>query len=272
LSSQAGAGGGFGPGLFAGRRAIVTGGASGIGLAVVRRFAQLGASVAILDVAADGAAEVAREVDGQSVAVDVSDAASVEAAFATAIEALGGLDVLVNNAGIGSVAALHKVSDRSWDRLVDVNLNGVFYCMRAAIPAMLEGGGGSIVNVSSLSGVRPTRGEGPYSAAKAGVIALAASGALEYGPAIRVNCVSPGVIETPLTAPLLTDAGLRERLERRIPLRRAGTPEEVADVVVFLGSDMASYVTGANIIVDGGSSLPSHQTDELLGRWIEASN
>jgi NAD(P)-dependent dehydrogenase (short-subunit alcohol dehydrogenase family) len=154
---------------------------------------------------------------------------------------------------------------------VDVNLKGVFNGLRAAIPLLLAGGGGSIVNVSSLSGLRPTRGEGAYSAAKAGVIALTSSAALEYGPSIRVNCVSPGAVDTPLTAPLLRNEAMRERLERRIPLKRVGRAAEVANVVTFLCSGLASYITGVNIVVDGGSVLPSAQTDDLLARWIAES-
>jgi NAD(P)-dependent dehydrogenase (short-subunit alcohol dehydrogenase family) len=170
------------------------------------------------------------------------------------------------------VKALHRYSDDEWDRLLAVNLTGVFHGIRAAVGLLRSAGGGSIVNVASLSGLRPTRGEGPYSAAKAGVIALTATAALEYGPAIRVNCVSPGVIDTPLTRPLLHDDEVRGRIERRIPLGRAGTAVEVANVVAFLASDLAAYVTGTNIVVDGGSILPSAQTDALLARYVEVAD
>jgi NAD(P)-dependent dehydrogenase (short-subunit alcohol dehydrogenase family) len=257
-------------GLLDGKRVVVTGAAAGIGEAVALRCAAEGARVAVLDVDADGARRVAEAVGGVAVVADVGSAGEVEGGFGEAAEALGGIDVVCNNAGVGSVHPLHLVSDDEWARLLGVNLTGVFYGLRAAIPRLRACGGGSIVNVSSLSGVRPTRGEGPYSAAKAGVIALTASAALEYGPEIRVNCVSPGVIATPLTSGLLKDPEVRAGVERRIPLQRVGTASEVASVVVWLASDQASYVTGVNVVVDGGSHLPSAQTDELLGRYVRA--
>jgi NAD(P)-dependent dehydrogenase (short-subunit alcohol dehydrogenase family) len=262
--------------LLPGRRAIVTGGGSGIGRAIAERLAGAGAVVAVLDIdlasaeATVGGLGGLGGVGGVAIEADVRSAHSLEAAFALAVQELGGLDIVVNNAGIGAVKALHRYSDEEWDDLVAVNLTGVFHGIRAAVRPLRASGGGSIVNVSSLSGVRPTRGEGPYSAAKAGVIALTANAALEYGPEIRVNCVSPGIIETPLTRPLLSDPALLERIERRIPLKRVGKAAEVADVVTFLASDLASYVTGVNVVVDGGSALPSAQTDDLLARWVEA--
>jgi len=254
-----------------GRRALVTGAGTGIGRAVAEYFAAEGARVAVVDIDEDSADEVAERLGGLAIVADVADASAVEAAFAQAAEALGGLDTVCNNAGIGAVTALHRVTDDDWERLIAVNLTGVFHGIRAAVPLLRAAGGGAIVNVSSLSGLRPTRGEGPYSAAKAGVIALTSSAALEYGPKIRVNCVSPGIIETPLTAGLLRDAAVRERIEGSIPLRRAGSADEVAKVVGWLASDLASYVTGANLVVDGGSSLPSAQTDDLLARYVEAA-
>ncbi|MGH9172310.1 MAG: SDR family NAD(P)-dependent oxidoreductase [Acidimicrobiales bacterium] len=263
---------GYPPDLLAGRRALVTGGGAGIGLAIARSLVAAGARVAVLDIDEAAARSAAHNLGGIAVAADVADAGSSAAAFETAAAELGGLDTVVNNAGIGNVTALHRVTDSEWARLVDVNLKGVFHGIRAAVPLLRAAGGGSIVNVSSLSGLRPTRGEGPYSAAKAGVIALTSSAALEYGPVIRVNCVSPGAVDTPLTEPLLRDPALRERIERRIPLRRVGRAEEVASVVTFLASDLASYVTGANIVVDGGSLLPSAQTDDLLARFVEGGS
>jgi NAD(P)-dependent dehydrogenase (short-subunit alcohol dehydrogenase family) len=252
--------------MLRGRRAIVTGGGSGIGRAIAERFADAGARVAVVDIdlaAAEATAGALGGLGGLALEADVSDPSSVDAAF-------GGLDVVVNNAGAGAVKALHEYSDAEWSHLISVNLGGVFHGIRAGVLRLRESGGGSIVNVSSLSGVRPTRGEGPYSAAKAGVIALSATAALEYGPDIRVNCVSPAIIDTPLTRPLLAEPKVRERIEQRIPLARVGTAIEVANVVAFLASDLASYVTGVNVVVDGGSALPSAQTDDFLARFIQA--
>jgi NAD(P)-dependent dehydrogenase (short-subunit alcohol dehydrogenase family) len=162
---------------------------------------------------------------------------------------------------------LHSYSDEAWARLMGVNLTGTFYGIRAAVPLMRDRGG-SIVNHASVSGVRPTRFEGPYSAAKAGVISLTMDAALEYAPDIRVNCVSPGLIETNLTAIVLGDETMRATVAAATPLGRIGTPREVADVVVFLASPLAAYVTGQNILVDGGSFLPNSQADAILQEFV----
>jgi NAD(P)-dependent dehydrogenase (short-subunit alcohol dehydrogenase family) len=256
-------------GLLDGRRALVTGGASGIGAATCRRFVAEGARVAVLDVDAAGAEAVAASVGGVAVVADVADRTALESAFAAAASALGRLDTVVNNAGTGNAMALHDYPDAEWDRLLAVNLTGVFNGTRAAV-ALLRGAGrtGAIVNVSSLSGLRPTRGEAPYSAAKAGVVALTMSAALEYGPAIRVNCVSPGFIRTPLTELALADDATRAELDAGTPLGRIGTADEVAATVAFLCSDLASYVTGANLVVDGGSALVNAQVDPMLRRFV----
>jgi NAD(P)-dependent dehydrogenase (short-subunit alcohol dehydrogenase family) len=253
-------------GLVDGHRALVTGAGSGIGRAICLRLRDEGAALAVLDVDREAAARVADELGGApAVVADVGDGRSLEAAVDRAASELGGLTVLVNNAGVGSVRPLHRYADDEYDRIVDASMRGTFHGIRAAVPRLLEGGGGSIVNVASVSGIRPTRGEAPYSAAKAAVIALTRSAALEYGPTVRVNCVSPGLIETPLTAPLLRDPERRAELGRRTPLGRPGTADEVASVVAFLCSDLAAYVTGVNLPVDGGSLLPSAQVEDVLG-------
>lgn len=256
------------PGLLAGHRALVTGGASGIGAATCRRFAEEGAAVAVLDLDGDGARAVADQVDGVAYEVDVADSGALEAAMRDAEERLGGLSLLFNNAGVGMVRPLHTYADEDWRRLLDVNLAGVFHGFRSGIPALRRNGGGVIVSNASVSAGRPTRGEGPYAAAKAGVIALSQAAALEYAPQIRVNTVSPGFIHTAMTDFAVRTPEISEKIAERTPLRRVGEAREVADAVVFLCSDLASYVTGIDLRVDGGSILPSAQSDELLSQIL----
>ena len=251
---------------FEGRVALVTGGASGIGRATAQRLARDGASVAVLDRDASGAQEVADEIGGIAFAVDVRDGEAVRAAVAATVDRLGGLTILVNNAGVGDLRPLHTVDERLWHRLLDVNLTGTYHAMAAVIPAMLAAGGGAIVNNASVSGMAPTRNEAAYSAAKAGVIALTASGALEYGPTIRVNCVAPGFIRTALTAIWDDHPDAFAPIGESIPLRRIGEADEVAEVIAFLCSDAAAYVTGHTLVVDGGLSLPQAGTDAALAR------
>jgi len=251
---------------FEGHVALVTGGASGIGQATARRLARDGARVAVLDRDGDGVRAVADELGGPAFEVDVRDGDAVRAAVAATVELLGGLTILVNNAGVGDLRPMHTVDERLWHRLLDVNLTGTYHAMAAAVPVMLEAGRGAIVNNASVSGMSPTRNEAAYSAAKAGVIALTASGALEYGPTIRVNCVAPGFIRTPLTAIWDQYPEAFAPIEEAIPLRRIGEAEEVADVIAFLCSDAAAYVTGHTLVVDGGLSLPQAGTDAALAR------
>lgn len=256
-------------GLLEGELVAVTGGGSGIGEATARRMVDEGARVAVLDVDGDAAERVASDLGAVAIEVDIADTEAVREALAHAARELGGLTGLFNNAGVGNLKPMHEYTEPEWDRLVDVNLKGTFNGIRAAVPHLRAAGGGSIVNMASVSGVIPTRGEAPYAAAKAGVIALTRSAALEYGPdGIRVNCVSPGFIRTSLTELAFSNPDWIELLERRTPLRRAGTADDVAKVVVFLCSDLAGYVTGQNLLVDGGSILPNAQVDHLLGELL----
>jgi meso-butanediol dehydrogenase / (S,S)-butanediol dehydrogenase / diacetyl reductase len=254
-------------GLLDGRLAVVTGGGSGIGRATCRRMTEEGARVAVLDVDGEAAATVAKEIGSVSFAVDVGDPDALRSAVDAAAAALGGLSIIYNNAGTSAFSRLHEYDPDEWERVLRVNLTGVWAGFRAAVPHLLAGGGGSIVSTASISGTRPAAGEGPYSASKAAVAALTASAALEYGPRIRVNSVSPGMIRTTMTAPwfeYMPDQ--EERFVKGTPVARVGEPEDVADVVVFLCSDLARFVTGQNIIVDGGLTLHGSGVDTIYER------
>ncbi len=252
-------------GLLEGRRAIVTGGGSGIGRAACRRMAHEGAQVAVLDLDGASARAVADEIGGVGLAADVGDPDGLREVIDAAVAELGGLSVLYNNAGTSAFARLHEGEPAEWDRVLRVNLTGVYAGFRAAVPHMLRGGGGSIVSTASISGTRPAAGEGPYAASKAAVAALTASAALEYAPSIRVNAVSPGMVRTAMTAPMFeVFPGQVERFEKGTPVGRIGEPEDIADVVVFLCSDLARFVTGQNIVAVGGLTLHGSGVDGIF--------
>jgi NAD(P)-dependent dehydrogenase (short-subunit alcohol dehydrogenase family) len=252
-----------------GERAVVTGGGSGIGRATCRRLAAEGAAVVVVDLHKDRAEEVAAEVGGVAYAVDVTDAAAVTDAVDDAATRLGGISLLVNNAGGSTMRALADWSPTEWDDLLRLNLTGVWNGMRAGVRHLQANGGGAVVNTASISGTRPSAGETPYAAAKAGVVALTASAALEYAPAVRVNAVAPGMIRTGLTSVLLDGIdGMVEHYERITPLDRVGTPEDVADVICFLCSDEARFITGQTLVVDGGMTLHGAGVDGLFDRFF----
>ncbi len=254
-------------GLLEGHRALVTGGGSGIGRATCRRMAEEGARVAVVDVDEESAKVVAAEIGGVAYDVDVGDIDAFRDAVDTAANELGGLSVIYNNAGTSAFNRLHELDLSEWDRVLRVNLTGVWAGIRAAVPHLLANGSGSIVSTASISGTRPAAGEGPYSASKAAVAALTASAALEYGPAIRVNAVSPGMIRTTMTAPWFQYMPDQEdRFVKGTPVGRVGEPEDIADVVVFLCSDLARFITGQNIVVDGGLTLHGSGVDTIFDR------
>ena len=259
---------GYPVGLLDGRCAVITGGGSGIGAATGRRMAEEGARVAVLDLDGDAAETVAKEVDGHAYQVDVTDYDALEAAIRDAHHQMGGLTTLFNNAGSSSMAQIHEWDLEEWDRIVRLNLTGVFHGFRAAVPLMLDGGGGSIVSTSSISGTRPAAGEAPYAAAKAAVAALTATAALEYAPTIRVNAVAPGMIHTGLTDILLSGFDWTvPHMKAKTPAARIGAPDDIADVVVFLSSELARFMTGQNLVVDGGMTLHGSGVDGLYDRF-----
>jgi len=240
--------------LLENQNIIVTGGASGIGYAIAKCFLGEGANVLIIDINEELGTQVSTELECLFIHADVADYDAAAKAIQDGAQQLGKLDVLINNAGTGALASLHNYSIAQFDQLVKSNLYSVFYCTKAAIP-LLAGHNARIVNIASETAERPTAGEAPYSAAKAGVVALTKSTALEYGPNIRCNAISPGVIRTPLTEGILDPSIIQPMIEQ-CPLGRYGDAQEVANVALFLASELASYVNGQNIIVDGGLALP----------------
>jgi meso-butanediol dehydrogenase/(S,S)-butanediol dehydrogenase/diacetyl reductase len=232
-----------------GTSAIVTGGGSGIGRAICKRFAGEGAAVVVADVVAARADEVAAEIGGRAVQADVTVAADV----ARMVEAAGRVDVLVNNAGGGMSDGLLEIDEEAWDAEVALNLKSAFLCTKAVLPQMIERGKGAVVNISSVNGMAFFANEA-YSAAKAGLINLTKTTAVRYGRfGIRANAIAPGTIRTPLWQERVDkQPAIFERLLRWYPLGRVGEPEDIAAAAAFLASDDASWVTGELLRVDGG--------------------
>ena len=249
---------------LAGHRVLVTGGGAGIGAATCRHLAARGAVVTVLDRDGETAHQVAGSIGGHAVVADVADSAATTAGVHAAAEAMGGLTDVVANAGLGLMKPLHQYTDAEWRLVVGVNLDGTFHTLRASIPILLEAGGGNIVTVATLNATRPLQGEAPYSAAKAAVVNLTQTAALEYAPTIRANCVSPGMIATALTQIIVDDPGFTAVAEEGTPLRRIGSPDDVAAVIGFLCSDAAAYMTGQELVVDGGAGLPNLQADSIV--------
>jgi meso-butanediol dehydrogenase / (S,S)-butanediol dehydrogenase / diacetyl reductase len=247
-------------GALAGQVAVVTAGGSGIGAATARRFADEGAAVVIADISGTRAAAVAREIAGgghrvEWLKVDAADPHGAQGTIQRALDAYGRLDVMVNNAGLAEVAPLDEITLEGWNRVIAVTLTSAFLGMKYCLPVMRRQGGGVIVNTASISGTAGDYGLSSYNAAKAGVINLTRSAAIENARHnIRVNCVCPGTIDT--RAPVLLGGDRADEIRRvqaeANPIGRMGEAEEIASAVLFLASREASFITGAALVADGG--------------------
>ena len=241
-----------------GKRVLITGGASGIGAATAARFLEEGSAVCVLDRDAKGRDEIRRQQPGLvgTVAADVSNLKQVESAFAEAVRLMGGVDVLVNNAGISIRHNFLDITPEEWDKVIAVNLTGVFYVAQIAARHMWERGSGVILQTASTNGVMGYPYYADYNATKAGVIELTKSMALELAPKIRVCAVAPGYVLTPMQRAEYTDEML-EAVNSKIPLRRHAKPEEIAALFAFLASDDAAYMTGHVYTIDGAETAGS---------------
>jgi NAD(P)-dependent dehydrogenase (short-subunit alcohol dehydrogenase family) len=246
---------------IAGKTCVVTGAGGGIGRAIAESLAKVGGKVMVLDrdsPSGEKTAELIRSNGGKAVSIasDITDPQSVETARKATEEAFGRCDVLVNNAALVRNGPLADLSLADWNAVIGVNLTGYFICSQIFGRTMREAGAGSIIHVASLSGSLPQPTSGAYSVSKAGVLMLSMNLALEWGEkGVRSNVVSPAMVLTPLSEAIYKDPAVRAKREGVVPVRRIGTPQDIADAVCFLASDRASYVSGQDIVVDGGWSV-----------------
>lgn len=239
-----------------GKTAVITGAGGGIGRALARAFAGQGARVILLDRDEERTAPLVAELgnDAFTLACDLSKADEIAAA-AEKVETAGGADILVNNAGILRPGPLESVSEADWSAMLAVNLTGYLAAAQAFGKGMINRGDGALVHVASIAGSHPQPASGAYSASKAAILMLSRQLAFEWGPkGIRSNTVSPGLVRTPLSEPFYRDEAVKEKREAMVPLRRIATPDDMADAALFLASRRASYVSGQDIVVDGGLS------------------
>ncbi len=243
--------------LLQGKTALITGAARGIGKAIALRFAQEGANIAFTDLAVNEETQAEIEalgVKAKSYASNAADFAETEEVVKQVKEDFGSIDILVNNAGITKDGLMLRMSEQQWDAVIAVNLKSAFNFIHACLPIMMRQRNGSIINMASVVGVHGNAGQANYAASKAGLIALAKSVAQEMGPkGIRANAIAPGFIDTAMTQALSEE--VRKEWCQKIPLRRGGTVEDIANTAVYLGSDLSSYVSGQVIQVDGGMNM-----------------
>ena len=238
--------------------AIITGAASGIGKATAKIFAEHGAKVVVADIDGDGGNQTVTDIQGASneaiyVKTDVTIKADTEQMVAQTVKSYGKLDILFNNAGIAMRLPVAELSEEDWHRCLDVNLTGVFLCAKAAIPEMQKNGGGSIINMSSIYGIVGADVRAAYVASKGAVTNLTRGMALDYAEDnIRVNCICPGFVETPLVAGVVKNPEEYQKLANKHPMRRLGQPEEIAYGALYLASDESAFVTGIALPIDGG--------------------
>lgn len=245
-----------------GKVAVVTGGASGQGAVASRLFAEQGARVVVADIDLPGAEAVAATIGGVAVKVDVAQEHEVRAMVDLACSTFGGIDILFNNAGIGfSASSRHRMASivetpgDAWDAILDINLKGVAMGCKHAIPRMVERGGGVVVNNASINAIAGVHGADAYTAAKGGIVSLTRVLAADWGVhGVRVNCICPGPVETPMIAALLGEEDFHKSMTGSVPMGRVGTAEEIAAVAVFLATPAAAYINGAILPVDGGWS------------------
>jgi len=236
-----------------GKRVLITGGAGGIGTATAIRFIEEGARVVIFDIDENAIQKIEKKLSSlvKCIRADVTSQSSLDLAFNKLIDAVGGLDILINNAGISYRHNFVDISVQEWEKLIQINLTGVFFVAQRAARLMLSSGGGVIINMGSTNGLVGYHYYSDYNASKAGVIELTRSMALELGPTIRVNAVCPGFIMTPMQEAEYTEEMQRAFYEK-LPMKRLGLPEDVAALFAFLSSDDASWITGQHFVIDGG--------------------
>jgi len=260
---------------LAGRRAVITGAGAGIGRGIALGFGAFGARVGVVDIDAESSRRTAEAIESAggaalALAADVRDGAAVEQAIGATVERFGGIDILVNNVGGTFQAAFLDIAEKGWHAIVRQNLTSVLHATHVAAPRMIaQGSGGSIINIVSSEGTRGAPGFAPYAACKAAVINFTQTMALELGPhRIRVNAIAPDICLTEGLAAMVGEAEQR-RYPQLVPLGRAGVPDDIAGAAIFLASDLASYVTGVTLHVDGGTRAASGwYRDPASGRWV----